>query len=88
MTHLTPDETRVLRITLGLHETQRSIPTQNHLPEHYAGIYAAAVAELVRRGLMHTRDKPATGWGGKVIPVGSYAATAAGITAIRDAPWK
>lgn len=88
MTHLTPEETRVLRITLGLHETQRRTPSQNNLPDHYASAYADALADLVARGLMHQRDKESKGWGGRVVPVGSYAATSAGITAIRDAPWK
>lgn len=87
MIHLTPDETRVLRITLGLHETNRRGITQNYLHPYYAAMYADAVASLLRRGFLYVRDKEFKATY-RTIEAGTHAATPAGITAIRDEPWK
>lgn len=87
MTHLTADETRVLRITLGLHDTQRSGITQNYLPPTYAEQYAEAVASLVARGYLYQREEPFKATY-RTIPAGTHAATPAGRVAVQDMPWK
>lgn len=87
MQYLSPDETRVLRITLGLHATQRTAITQNFLPPNYADDLAHAVELLVARGYMvqRTEDFRAAY---QTYPAGTYRATAAGMTAVMDEPWK
>lgn len=87
MTHLTEDEARVLRITLGLHATQRTAATQNFLHPHYAVELADAVASLEARGYLFRRAQEVRRTYG-VIPAGWYAATPAGRVAVMDEPWK
>lgn len=87
MQYLSPDETRVLRITLGLHATARRAKTQNYLPPQYAEELAVAVASLVKRGYLLQRTVDAKRTYG-IAPAGTYAATPAGIVAVMDEPWK
>lgn len=87
MTHLTPEEARVLRITLGLHETNRRGITQNYLHPYYAAMYADAVASLLQRGFLYVRDKEFKATY-RTIEAGTHAATDAGRVAVLDEPWK
>jgi hypothetical protein len=83
MTHLTEEETLVLRATLGLSYWNRETPTRNRLDNEIERTNAPVVEKLYRRGYM----KP-----GKVFAPGGeerhWIATVRGIEAVRDQPFK
>lgn len=87
MTFLTPEETAVLRLTLGLHATCRRGITRNFVPASYVPQYQAAIDSLVARGFMYVREKEFKATY-QVIPAGSYAVTEAGRVAVLDEPWR
>lgn len=85
MDHLTAGELKMLRCTLGLHDTNRVYPSRNLLSPVYAERDSKAFASLMQRGYLvekHRPDAPGNQ------PKRFYAATHAGRVAVEDMPWK
>lgn len=83
MTHLTDEETSILRRTLGLGKFNRTNPTRNQLWMADAGDYLMHIELLIERGYMTTDSI--------IGPKGKrffYKATDAGRVAVLDMPWK
>lgn len=81
MTHLTPDQTALLREILGLWDTNRINPTRNRSYSSRLSHDEALTASLVDRGYLtkHRITGPVDSY--------SYTATPAGIEAVRDQRW-
>lgn len=83
MTHMTKEETALLRQALGLSFYCRQNPTRNLLFLHYAEKYPEALASLLERGFL-VKDST-IGQGGVEH---FYKATDAGREGVYDQPWQ
>ena len=81
MTHLTPQETDLLRRTLGLNKWNKETPERNFIRAALTEDIPV-IAGLVERGYM--KEKVINGQTRQV----HYIATPAGIEAVRDQRWQ